>query len=191
MMGFTIKSFGQTDHGRVLAGTGSNISFNSYSTNWKSNSGNDQGGKTSDFTFYPEIGYFPVNNLAAGISLYLDFNSTKNEGVTESSNSYAFTPFVRYYMGKEKIRPFLQAGIGFGGGKSKTVSNITTLESSHTTSTYELSGGLAYFLNDNISVDFKVGFHSNTFKNDGDNTVNYKYTNNNFGMGLAFNFLMF
>ena len=182
--------FGQTGKGRFMVGSATSIMYNSNSSKWKSSAGGSDGSRSSQFIFYPSAGYFPFKNFAAGIGLALSFSSSNNNEDKSTDNSHSFVPFARYYFGNMKTRPFLHAGIGFGGGHSKSEYNATTSESSYTTSSYELSGGLACFLNENISIDFKVGFNSYTDKNEF-NSVKYTNTENTLGIGFAFNYLFF
>ena len=88
------------------------------------------------------------------------------------------------------MKPFLHGAYGFGGGKVKTESgSISVSDYSYSSSSYEIDGGLAYFLTAHVSVDMKLGFNSNTIKQKQDNPDNIRNIDSHFNAGIGVNFI--
>ena len=94
-------------------------------------------------------------------------------------------PFVRYYFGDNNIKPYLQGAVGFGSSKT----NIDFYDSASTSNlvSYGFDGGIAIFLNENVSLDVGAGYTSSTSKPQEDNSNNVKFINNAFGLNAGFN----
>ena len=95
------------------------------------------------------------------------FHDYKYSGIAKNnysfSSSFSFLPFLRYYAGGTKIKPFLHAA--FGPGWKKDVSRDGDFPKSIQNSkllVYELKGGIGIFLNNQVSVDISFGYHSTT-----------------------------
>ena len=96
----------------------------------------------------------------------IQYNHNYNEyinGSTYYSTSFAGVPFLRYYFGGAKIKPYLHGGIGPGWQQDKTKDNsIITFKTKYSLLVFILSAGLGVFLNEHISFDFGFGYHSTT-----------------------------
>lgn len=110
-------------------------------------------GSSTNVSFYPRAGYFVVDNLAVGLSIYVDYSSTSNNG---GSTSLGVGPFVRYYFGDGKLKPLLEANFNYIHGSYKYFNGQTTESDSYTNAS--LKGGVAYFISDNVSIDGIVGY---------------------------------
>ena len=112
---------------------------------------------TNSITLGPQVGYFIINNVAAGAVLDIQSSSTKYEGSSDkiSGTSVLFSPFGRYYL-QQGI--FFQGRFDVGSRKIKQETGSTT-----TTTTYGLSGGsisagYALFLADNVALEPQIGY---------------------------------
>jgi outer membrane protein len=73
----------------------------------------------SDFYFLPEVGYFVIDKLAAGLFLdYNRYNEKYDGGDKDFDSKIIIGPFVRYYiMEYKKLWPYADARIGIGSEK--------------------------------------------------------------------------
>ena len=139
--------FGQTEYGQTEAGNwlvGGSFGFRTNKNN-------------SSFTLLPNAAYFFADNFAAGANLTLDFS--KNGNI--KTNDIGFGPFVRYYLGKTPVRPFLTSSIGYLSQSYKTGSAKTT------TNGYNFLAGLGYaaFISEDIAIEGIAAYNYTDFKN--------------------------
>lgn len=152
----------QTEKGKFLLGGQYSLNFSSSTQTFKTTNISNEWNKTRSLEITPLISYFIFNNIPAGLELLYDF---KYNGITKnnysSSSSFSFLPFLRYYVGGTKIKPFLHAGIGPGWKKDVTKDGDfpKTIQTSKLL-IYELRGGLGIFLNKQVSIDISFGYHS-------------------------------
>jgi hypothetical protein len=84
---------------------------------------------------------------------------------TSHSATYSFIPFIRYYVGKSAIKPYIQAGAGPGWGKGEAVDFGYASTSKAKLLGYELTGGLGAFINEYISIDISLSYKSTSESN--------------------------
>ncbi len=110
----------QTEKGTYLLGGGASF---------QTSDGN------SAFTLSPNVGYFFINNFAAGLRLSVY--------ATDGYHAYTVGPFARYYFGTSTSGKFFgQAGINVGGAKN-TDSEVGV----------GVGVGYALFLNKSIALE--------------------------------------
>jgi outer membrane autotransporter protein len=158
-----VKSgFSQFEQGNILLSGQSSFGFSSEKTKFD---GNDVSKQTT-FSLTPAVGYFFVDNLAAG--LLLDVSSSKAESETsdaESKNStFSVGPFVRYYL-QQKI--FFQADLGFGSSKSEFSSGGSTSDSDYSVFSFGLGAGYAAMISDRVAIEPMLRWGSLSEKADG------------------------
>ncbi|HEV3413197.1 MAG TPA: outer membrane beta-barrel protein [Puia sp.] len=147
--------------------------------------------KTTVFLLTPDIGYFFIDNLAAGIGLNLTSTHLSNSGPygTSSSTLVYFTagPFARYYFNTSPhVKLFLHGDASWGnekynfssGGPNQSVPAFPI-------SIYEGKAGAAYFLNQNLALEFTAGYQSMIQKDKTGGTT-IKYTTGSILIGLGF-----
>jgi hypothetical protein len=137
----SLPAFSQTDKGATIVG--GSLSLQTTKNN-------------SNFSFNPNIGFFPANNFALGAGLNLNFSK---QGEVKN-NIVGFGPYARYYFGKTTTKPFF------------------TVEGSYLNSKYETSGGsklsssgfgflvglgFAAFVNDVVAVEGLTGYNYSDF----------------------------
>jgi len=172
-------AFAQYNQGGILLNGG--LGFRS--TTQKSESGGTTTtlGKQTDFTFNPRVGYFFINNLAAGLTFDVTSSMRKPEGSSGKSGSSLTTigPFVRYYLDQGL---FFQGEIGFGGNVDKSVTGNTTTTTKYSATKWDVGVGYAYFLGDNIAIEPLVYYGMLNLKN---KDTNGKYKENGLGIQLG------
>ena len=183
----TNHSFAQTGKGKILIGTGSNLSFTSSSSKWKSDSRSGDNGTSNAFGLSPTVGYFLTDALAIGVGLQLGYRSFKNKSGKTHSFSYGLGPFARYYFGSEKLKPYAGCSLGLGGYSDKSTASDTPPKSNYKTFNFVLGAGLAYFLNDKVSVDLGINYNYMTGKNRLNNFYNYRTHDGTLNIGAGFN----
>jgi hypothetical protein len=153
---FSSTLFAQTQKGSFTVGTQLSQNNLSFDENFKSRSHN----------ISPNVGYFLIDNLNIGLQSNLGFGKIKNSFSTGfNNNTYLFTsynlgPYFTYYIGKNKLKPFVGASAGFGGSKIQ-VNNSTDDEA--TQSFYNFYGGLTYFINSNIGLNSALTYNSSKY----------------------------
>jgi outer membrane protein len=140
--------------------------------------------KGSLFSFTPSVGYFVINNLAVGLDL--SFASTNNDNGTTDVTTSSFSSILGgtyYFEAGDKFKPF----IGLGAGIISTSSgDDDTLKSSGLV--LRGKGGLAYFVNQSLSIDFSVLYLNTSQKNKENSDLVSK--NSSIAVGLGFSLFL-
>ena len=114
----------------------------------------------------PSAGYFVARNLAIGASIPVTFLAYKASfpGTTVPSKvnslSLGLAPFIRYYIGSAKLRPFASASYGYTQVWNTTFAPRTNNDSKNSSnySTYSVGAGVAYFVNNTVSLDASLNY---------------------------------
>ncbi len=111
--------------------------------------------KYTNYNFLPQVGYFIMDNLAAGLEVIITGYSEKevdDPDDTWKESTFGVGPFVRYYYPLEKIYPFAEAEILFGSYKGSWYDeNVGML-------LFGLSVGAAIPLGDMVTFDALIGY---------------------------------
>ncbi len=110
--------------------------------------------KSTDLDFSPNAGYFIKDALALGARVNIG-SSTMEEGIIEvESSSFALSPFARYYFlgAGQKINVFADASYSFGTSKVENGSSSF--------SGFTIAAGPAFFLTNNVAMEFTLGYNS-------------------------------
>jgi len=164
-LGTAIKTNAQTEKGKTLIGGESKLEYSTYNASWETNNNSGSNGKTRNLDITPQIGRFIANNFAVGLEI--PYSRSKEIDGDDSYTTYSLLvmPFMRYYFGKTKIKPYLHGAIGPGWGKSKSVFSIgPDYETSFHLTGYEAGGGLGIFINEHVSLDLSLGYGHNASK---------------------------
>ena len=152
-------SFGQIEKATwLLGGTGTLSSINNkydattVSTEYK----------RTALTIYPSAGYFILDKLAVGIRSSFSWN--KNTGISSNSltrsNSIRFDygVFGRYYFIEKEKQYNLLSDISYQFGTLKLT------EDNGVRNTFTAMGGVEFFLNTSVGLEFLVGYKTETEK---------------------------
>lgn len=174
---------------QVFVGGGFGVS----SSGGNFDNGNQQTDRPSefDFNFSPVVGKFLSEKMAIGLSLNLGLSVDNNNAAIETidtQSSFGLTPFVRYYViTAGKFSVFGQGNLGFAFSSSKSKTGGTTTDGPKNTQvSFQVVPGLAYELNEKISLEtainvFSLGYSINSSKVGDNVTTNY---NSRLGLGL-------
>src|SRR5215218_6219558 len=102
VLGFSAGA--QTETGNFLLG--GNLQLNTAKNN-------------TEITFSLSIGYFFVDNFAAGANITMSYSKVGESSDAPKTTVIGIGPFVRYYTGTTTIRPFLQGDVDFSSSKLK------------------------------------------------------------------------
>jgi outer membrane protein len=168
---FTSTVFAQTQKGSFTVGTQLSQGTFQFEDYFRSRT----------FNFSPNVGYFIINNLNVGIQTNLGLSSGKAIDMSNTFNyrfnSYSLMPYFTYFIGKNKLKPFVGASVGFGNSTIKERSQTTNSSQS----TYGFYGGLSYFINPNISLNTALNYSN----------IKYKKFNSTQSTSLTFGFQLF
>ncbi|HQH23067.1 MAG TPA: outer membrane beta-barrel protein [Bacteroidales bacterium] len=160
--------YSQTDKGRVIISGNYNLDFSSTTKTFKSSVNSYEMEKDKSFEFSPFLGYTVIKNLSPGIQFDYEYSKSQSpnglgDNDINSSSSILIIPSIRYYLLNSIFKPYLQVGYGFGWQKLvESYFQTSNLKHNNTLSKWEISGGLSYFINNNISLDLLFGYHSMT-----------------------------
>lgn len=152
----------QTEKGRWTVGAqAGNFTYQKQQNDYRTLTGN----------LTPSAGYFVANGLAVGTGVPLGFSSTKyGQAYTNFFNlrqigsSVGLAPFVRYYLGAGKLKPFVGMAYSYirttskyktdtaGGSESKIKGYTTALVP---------SVGLVYFINSTLGLAINADYNIN------------------------------
>jgi len=150
----------QTEKGRWLVGA--QVGDFSYSDQ------NSQRSFSGELT--PSAGYFVANGLAIGAGVPLGLSTQRYPFFDQTtpafvhakqiSLSYGLAPFVRYYFGPAKLKPY----IGVSYSYSRTYSNQTTpdrtiLKTKGYASSIAPTIGVAYFITRNLALNAGLNYN--------------------------------
>lgn len=173
---FTITSFSQTEKGKIYLGTNSSLNANFVNYSYKDDNNDMQDtGKSSSFSISPSIGFFVINNLVLGANVSFGFNkSENNSGSDFKSNSISVAPFAKYYFADNSFKPFISGSYGFGSSTGESTFNNNIDESKNSLTNLKIGGGVAYFINDTISLEFGINYSRTSNKPTENNLNNYR-----------------
>lgn len=169
----------QTNKGRILVGISSSVDLNNWgsdllglgfsSTKYVSTTGIvSEAYKTSFLNLIPKVGYFVIDNLAAGLDLTVSTYATKyNDNTKSTSTLLCIGPFVRYYVPVplDKFKPFaeLNTGIGINNYKETRIPASNTTEQKSGVFLFGLWAGMAMPLGDRVTFDGMLGYNHVTY----------------------------
>lgn len=180
LVGFSYSQ--KTASGTFMASGSIGLTFNTEKSNDGTSTATD--GKYSSIKINPRIGYFVMDGLAVGAGINISIYGYKWDGSANKVNttSLAFAPFARYYT---DMGLFGHGSVSLGSGKNKFTQDIggteTTTETKFGLFGFEIGGGFAYFLNDNVAIEPLLVYGSNSLK---DKTVAPNTKNINGGIQL-------
>lgn len=140
--------------------------------------------KSTIINFSPNLGYFVGDGFLAGLNLGIASYKLKNVGTTQTRTQFVVGPFARYYgnlTSNGNLKWTAEAMIGFGTYKYK-LEPVGT-ESTAGLFSVGIGPGIAYFLNDKVSVEAAAVYERIT-ENDKDNNV--EKTQGGFGLRIGF-----
>jgi hypothetical protein len=158
-------SYCQTEKGQYLIGGQYVLNFSSNISSFVGQSNSYEYGRFRTLAMDPQAGYFILDNVPVGLEFLYTYGRSSGGSSTSHSSTYTFIPFIRYYVGKSAIKPYVQAGAGPGWGKGEEVDFGSTSTTKAKLFRYELTGGLGAFINKYISIDISLSYKSTSESN--------------------------
>lgn len=148
---------------------GGQFDLNSYSVDTQANTFDYTGNNTKSLGIAPQFGYFIFKHTAVGLELLYNREKSSSSTEIDFSRTFSFVPFLRYYIGKGKVKPYLHTGMGPGWMKTKNgyLSGFPDDPQYSKLLIWEIKGGVEFLINKHIGFDFGFGYNSTTayFKN--------------------------
>jgi len=117
----------------------------------------------------PSAGYFVANNLVVGTGVPLSLTTNKladpNGDVRNTSTSIGLSPYVRYYVGSHKLKPYVGLSYAYSSTKRRADMGYQTLKSGGFTSTVSPTIGAAYFINRSVAINAGLNYIWERFNN--------------------------
>lgn len=182
----------QTEKGSWVVSGKTGLGFNSVNTKYKAEGQSYDGPKVSTFSITPSVGYFVIDNLAAGIDLSYISTKTKvdmpyiNENYESTTSTFAIMPNATYYFPTgSSFRPYVGAGVGYGTSKGTESDAVLSGSESAGGLLWGAKGGFVYLMNSTVGLDLGLGY--NSFQNKKDNVTTNVGT---FGVNLGVSFFL-
>jgi outer membrane protein len=188
----------QLEQGNVMVGVASTLnldiggsdfmSIGFSSTKYKSGNYTSDPIKSACFNFMPKAGYFIMDNLAAGINLYVSTSSEKDtDGDKDTETMLGIGPWARYYYPLDNIYPFVEVSVGVGSTKYAYDYGNGQQEEKYSAFLAGAGVGAAIPVGDNVTFDIMAGYMSVTAKEkDGGSESDYKEITGTFGITMGF-----
>lgn len=161
MLSYSI-SLAQTERGRWQVGTQIG------DLHYVNNETRTAGSKQFSGSLLPSAGYFIAKNLVVGAGLPLSLSSSRTTDAYSASGAYeskstitgiGIAPFIRYYLGEAKLKPFLGLSYSYVLNRAKYQSYSGAKSSEGHTSVITPNLGLAYFITRNIALNATLGYN--------------------------------
>ncbi|TAJ14871.1 porin family protein [Marinilabiliaceae bacterium JC017] len=150
---FSSVSFSQTEKGKIFVSGSSNLNFTSRQEQVTEDDGTEKELSITHFNIKPSLGYFFANNFAVAISFNYELNKEGDYKYREA----LVGPMLRYYILESNIKPYVQGGLMFGANK---IRYNAAGECKENVFRWDLGAGVAFFLNDYVSIDLGLGYSS-------------------------------
>jgi hypothetical protein len=120
------------------------------------------GDRSTNFEISPAVGYFLIDQLAAGINTNLTaLTSTPVSDLKTRVTYYSVGPYVRYYLLKnmEHLNFFINGSTLFGWSRQNRQKGDTFTQ-------YFITVGPTFFFTDNVGIEMPIGYRSTKYKGD-------------------------
>jgi outer membrane protein len=187
----TMPFGGSSEDREHLAGVnGAGIFFGS---NWTSNGQTSEKDKFTSWAFTPMVGYFVIDNLAAGLSLNLRGQSDKyGDNSDQKYSTITIGPWVRYYLAQypllnDKVFVFGDVRAAFGGYKRVDSYGSTSQTYKEGVTQFGIGPGIIFVPADCFSIDFMIQYNR-VIWSDKDSDEGYKWHTSSFGFAFGLTF---
>lgn len=132
---------------------------------------NQNEGHSLSISATPSAGYFVTDGLALGMGIPVDINtqnsvvSIANYSSKSNSLSIGLSPFVRYFIGQSKLKPYLGISYSYSRSNSNSrrtdISGIYSSESKGKSTVLIPTLGLIYFINQHLGLSAGLNYNIN------------------------------
>jgi outer membrane protein len=188
------RSNAQTEKGRWTIGAQvGNFTYQKQESGYQNLSGN----------LTPLAGYFVANGLVMGTGIPFGISSTKYGdsyvnfyNLRQTGTSIGLSPFVRYYIGQAKLKPFVSIAYSYSRTASKyktdTAGGSQSKTKGYTTALTPMVGA-AYFVSRTLGLTLSLNYNQNHVEYNTVETSRYTpgassadYTTRSLSLGIGF-----
>lgn len=184
MLMLSSVSFSQTEKGTFLVSGRSSLEFSRNVTNFSYDGQSipEANADINSLSLFSDLGYFVANNFVVSVSLNYSLSSSfPSSGEKVKTGEFIIMPALIYYIPLESsLRPFVQVGGGYAnvteeaGGEKEFFSGVG----------YGAGAGLAWFVNEKLSIDLGIQWAGTRLKYSEDTSV--KLSGNSLGAAIGF-----
>lgn len=117
--------------------------------------------RNTTISLTPNAGYFFARNFAMGGNVRLSYDKSGDLELT----TLGIGPFVRYYFGKNNLRPFGLVEYNFTSIKAKSGESSTTSNGGE----FFIGPGLAAFVNEHVAIETIAGYINSKYSGEPSN----------------------
>jgi len=178
----------QTEKGNIIISAGSDISgiFGKSSYEYSGNSLLTNTNTT--IKFEPSAGIFLVKNLAFGLSIPISYTKSYYDTKKEEQKAYGMSPFLMYYFGEQKIKPYVIAELGYMIMQNYSNQSQSVVNDTYGGLVYTGGAGVALFIYDKAALNLELSYGQARLVYDGDSKLILK--SNAFGVTLGFTIIL-
>jgi len=179
----------QTEQGKYVVSGATGLQFISSNIEYEYD-GESQGDLTqTSFSFMPSVGYFVIDNLAIGLAANFTSTTQKDQGSKYTNKSTMILPSALYYFPVAgNLKPLVQVGAGIMSTVSEGDFSGQYFESYKQEASglaLNFGGGAAYFINENVSLNFGLSYTMANLKHGDDSDFVQKQGNFAGNVGLS------
>lgn len=152
----------QTEKGNWYFGGDTSLGFASTNAQAESD-GKTVGDKytVSKLSFKPSANYFVIDNLSVGLGILFESTTEKDGSDSDTTSTTAILPTGTYFFKTESsVVPYVGVGAGL-----MSVSSGDQDEDKYSGFAFGANGGLAYFVNNSVSVNLGLTYLNSSLKN--------------------------
>jgi len=173
----------QIEKGKILIITGTDLAMSFGKSRLVNDGSNSDEGKSKKISILFSIGGFTANNFALGFSVPIEYEYNEVDNNIEEQSSYGIAPFMRLYLSRTNINPYIQFDAGYVHVKNRP-QNI--LKGVNLFNGFMMDGGIGFttFVTENIAFDGQILYGYSKLYNSDDNDLQLKI--NAIGLNLGF-----
>lgn len=141
----------QTQKGNFMVG--GELGLSTSSSTVSVDGSETEGSSATQFNIAPSVGYFFVDNFAAGIGVDYTLSTVKNNNRDELDSDLLFGPYMRYYIPFGDKALFFEADFGYGNSTDDITVNNEQQRAITNVFAVGLGPGFTIFSNDNIGIE--------------------------------------
>ncbi|WP_010665590.1 outer membrane beta-barrel protein [Marinilabilia salmonicolor] len=112
----------------------------------------------SGFNFKSSVAYFIYDGLALGLSMNYETLKYDYEDSEEKESTFMIDPGLVYYFGSTNIKPYIFVEYMFGTSKTEQKEGSSTNDFKLDMNGWAMGAGIAFFLNEHLSLDLGMGY---------------------------------
>lgn len=177
----------QTEQGKFVISGATSLQFMNRTIEYEYEGSSIGESKTNSFSILPSVSYFVIDNLAIG--LFADFTSVSQDdsrGKIKSKSIILLPSALYYFAVKGDLKPVAQVGLGYGTITSESESGyFSEFKSKESGLAVNFGGGVAYFINEFVSLNFGLAYTMANLKDSDDSDYVMKHADFSAKVGIS------